>query len=787
MGQSSSSASEVEETPEVNVEQEVLDLHKVIADIDAEQINYALSVKPKPDEPALISILCNRTRPQLRRIDASYQIKYDKSLKDALKEEYKGLIGEMAIYSMEKKEERMVEYLIKAFEGFGCDPMVISDVVCYYTNAELASIMEAYDKTAEMPLLERIKKELKGDVFKIVTNLFQGSKDETSDANISLAVSQAEELYKAGEKKFGTDEDKFIEILTSASRAQIQSIKEAYENAHKNSLEKAIKSEFSKISRRVLTGLLAPSKEAYIAYAIKTSLAGFGNDKDRLIKILAIVDKHQMSEIKSYYAKLSKVELADALTDELKGSLREATIAWISGTDPSQGLEYTNLHESTPETLLKERDTLCDFVAFSDALAIKRATYGAGTRDSALIAILCSRSRAHLKKVDAYYVKLHNKPLIHEIYDETSGFYKILMGYAVMSTDEVDAMIVKQALDCYESNPSLLPEVLIPLRNKRIRAMKETFEAKYGVSVIDRVNSEISGTMQSLIATILKAERDESKEMDRSDAKDQAKELHRIKVENNMIDEMEFIELLTKCSFPQLQRISYQYQKRYEQSLESLVRGETEGPIENALAALLLTPDELYATALNRAFKQSETDDATVARILGSHDKPFISRLAKKYEERYKQPLLEALEFHLTGHFRVACVTYVASADKIMPEDLKAIVEKLNAGDDDERMPSGETEMPKGRKSRSFNLPSMTMKPPVIPEEDVEDEPLGEISEEDIDDISDISRPDSDDGWKMTPELEELYKKKAAAAKKGNSLKVRIYNQRIKKLVAEQE
>jgi hypothetical protein len=379
---------------------------------------------------------------------------------------------------------------------------------------------------------------------------------------------------------------------------------------------------------------------------------------------------------------------------------------------------------------------------------------------------------------------LFSKSLVQQIHEETDGFYRILMEYAVMPIDEVDAMVIKQACDSFGTNESLLPEALIPLSNKRIQEMKARYEAKYGMALIDRLNSEISGVMHQLITAVFRGERDESKNVDKSEAKAQAKELHTAKVEEGGVDDSTFIDLLTRSSFAQIQRINYEYMKRFDTSLEILIRGETGGALEEALAALLLSPEDIYATALKRAFKQADTDDAAVARILGSNDKPGIARISAKYLERYKQSLIDALEFNLTGYFRVACITYVASASPMLPEALKAIVNKYSI-DGDERMPTTPVEVPEGRKVRTQNLKSISMLTPAMRNEE-EEIISGNISDGSVGSDHSSDDPEPGSGWTMTPELKKLFNMKRQVVRSGDKTKTRQISLKIRDLIAEQ-
>lgn len=53
-----------------------------------------------------------------------------------------------------------------------------------------------------------------------------------------MVAKDAEALYKAGEKRWGTDEDKFIQIFSERSRAHLAAVSSTYKNLYGNSLKK---------------------------------------------------------------------------------------------------------------------------------------------------------------------------------------------------------------------------------------------------------------------------------------------------------------------------------------------------------------------------------------------------------------------------------------------------------------------------------------------------------------------------------------------------------------------
>lgn len=60
-----------------------------------------------------------------------------------------------------------------------------------------------------------------------------------------MVEKDAKALYKAGERRLGTDEKVFIEIFSERSSAHLAAVSSAYNSMYGNSLKKAIKSETS--------------------------------------------------------------------------------------------------------------------------------------------------------------------------------------------------------------------------------------------------------------------------------------------------------------------------------------------------------------------------------------------------------------------------------------------------------------------------------------------------------------------------------------------------------------
>uniref|UniRef100_A0A452XVX8 Annexin n=1 Tax=Aegilops tauschii subsp. strangulata TaxID=200361 RepID=A0A452XVX8_AEGTS len=65
-------------------------------------------------------------------------------------------------------------------------------------------------------------------------------RNEGPEVDPSAVTNDARELYRAGEKRVGTDERAFIRIFTESSRAHLVSIANAYQHMYARSLEKVM-------------------------------------------------------------------------------------------------------------------------------------------------------------------------------------------------------------------------------------------------------------------------------------------------------------------------------------------------------------------------------------------------------------------------------------------------------------------------------------------------------------------------------------------------------------------
>jgi hypothetical protein len=181
------------------------------------------------DEDAVISVLAHRTKHELELIDHEYRTQSSSgtTLQHALEKELSGSFRDLAVSVVTPVLELKKRCLKQATKGAGTRESTLIDVLCQSTNAEIREIAKDAD------LYKTVMDDVGGDFKKILVNLFRGERPEGP-----ISEKEAEDLmnvfYKAGEGKIGTDETKYINIITLHSYHALQQIDELYKHKHKH-------------------------------------------------------------------------------------------------------------------------------------------------------------------------------------------------------------------------------------------------------------------------------------------------------------------------------------------------------------------------------------------------------------------------------------------------------------------------------------------------------------------------------------------------------------------------
>jgi annexin A7/11 len=283
------------------------------------------------DEKTIINVLTKRSNAQRLEIAVQFKTLYGKDLIKELKSELSGNFENTIVALMTPLPQFYAKELHDAISGLGTDEDVLIEVMCTLTNAEIRTIKEAYQKTYHRNLESDLKGDTSGHFKRLMVALCSAGRDESMVTDQQKAAADAQALYNAGEKIWGTDESVFNMVLCQRNYAQLGLVFQEYQRISGHDLEKAIKSEFSgDIQEGLLSVVRAiKNKQAFFAKRLYKSMKGLGtNDRD-LIRLVVTRCEIDMGEIKKEYKANHKESLADAIKGDCSGDYKKCLLALI--------------------------------------------------------------------------------------------------------------------------------------------------------------------------------------------------------------------------------------------------------------------------------------------------------------------------------------------------------------------------------------------------------------------------------------------------------------------------
>ncbi|XP_043695977.1 annexin D5 [Telopea speciosissima] len=275
------------------------------------------------DTAAVINILSHRDAMQRSYIQQEYRIMYSDDLMKRLSSELSGDVKKAVSLWMHHPAGRDAVILRQSFTG-NIDLDAVTEIICSRTPSMIQQFKQAYHAMFGGYLEHDIENHASGDHKKMLLAYVTKPRYEGPEVDQTFTEKDAKALYKAGEKKFGTDEKTFIQIFSERSRAQLAAINSAYHSMYGKSLKKAIKSETSgKFEYALLTILQCAENPAkYFTKVLHKAMKGMGTDERTLTRVVVTRTEIDMQYIKAEYQKKYKKTLADAIHSEISGHYR---------------------------------------------------------------------------------------------------------------------------------------------------------------------------------------------------------------------------------------------------------------------------------------------------------------------------------------------------------------------------------------------------------------------------------------------------------------------------------
>ncbi|UJR35955.1 hypothetical protein I4U23_028696 [Adineta vaga] len=558
----------------------------------------------------------------------------------------------------------------RAVKGAGTDEEALIEILASRSNKRIKAINDLYPQLYSRSLEKDIVGDTSGHLKKILVTLAQGNRPETNEINEDEAENDAKTLYEAGEKKWGTDESKFVEIIADRSNAQLKAICDAYSHYSKKDIEKAIESETSGNLRRALLAIVRVmrSRPGYFAQQLKKALKGMGTNEDELNRVIISRCEVDMIQIKEEYESLMKRSLEKHVHSDTSGSYRNIIMELLKNpnerTQKAGSAKYENVElpgykqpEIYKEDLIQQGTMTAkvNFNAGSDADALRKAMKGLGTDEKTLIDILGNRTTAQRLQIKSAFKDKHNRDLVHDLKSETSGNFANLLERLMMDPVELDCFELKQGVKGLGTDEETLIEILASRSNERLKAITETYQKMYGKPLEKDVKSDTSGDFRRLLVSLMQGSRPETTEVNVEEAKTDAQTLIDAGQAKFGTDEARFNVLFCSRSDPQLRAIFNEFAKLTGKSVEDTVKSETSGDLQKGLMAIIRcvrSRPYFFAEQLRKAMKGLGTKESTLNRILITRSEIDLVQIKEAFSRQFNRELEQDVSKETSGDYK---------------------------------------------------------------------------------------------------------------------------------------
>uniref|UniRef100_A0A8C2AL43 Annexin n=1 Tax=Cyprinus carpio TaxID=7962 RepID=A0A8C2AL43_CYPCA len=291
------------------------------------------------------------------------------------------------------------------------------------------------------------------------------------------------EVLRKAMKGFGTDENAIIELLGSRSNKQRVPLKAAYKTTYGKDLVSDLKSELrGNFEDLVLAMLKTPTH--FDASELREAISGAGTDEACLIEILSSRSNAEIQEITKIYKAEYGKSLEDAISGDTSGHFRRLLVSLSQGNRD-------------------ERATVDISMAKQDAQKLYAAgEKKVGTDESQFNAILCARSKPHLRQVFHEYQQMCGKDIEKSICGEMSGNVEsgmVAVVKCIKNTPAYFAERLHKSMQGAGTKDRTLIRIMVSRSEVDMLDIRQEYLRLYGKSLYTAISGDTSGDYKKLL------------------------------------------------------------------------------------------------------------------------------------------------------------------------------------------------------------------------------------------------------------------------------------------------
>uniref|UniRef100_A0A674BBZ4 Annexin n=1 Tax=Salmo trutta TaxID=8032 RepID=A0A674BBZ4_SALTR len=291
------------------------------------------------------------------------------------------------------------------------------------------------------------------------------------------------EVLRKAMKGFGTDESAIIELLGSRTSKQRVPMVAAYKTTYGKDLFHDLKSELTGSFEKLAIAMLqTPAK--FDASELKEAISGAGTDEACLIEILSSRSNAEIREINQIYKHEYGKTLEDSISNDTSGHFRRLLVSLCQGNRDEREQVDTNMAKQDAQKL---------YAAGENKV---------GTDESQFNAILCARSKPHLRAVFHEYQQMCGRDIVKSICREMSGDVEdgmVAVVKCIRNTPEYFAERLHKAMAGAGTKDRTLIRVMVTRSEVDMLDIRQVYQQTYGKSLYTAISGDTSGDYKKML------------------------------------------------------------------------------------------------------------------------------------------------------------------------------------------------------------------------------------------------------------------------------------------------
>jgi len=288
---------------------------------------------------------------------------------------------------------------------------------------------------------------------------------------------------------------------------------------------------------------------------------------------------------------------------------------------------------------------------------LRKAMEGFGTDEEALIVVVTSHKTQERLKIKKAYQEKYDRDLIDDLKSELSGKFEDAMVGLFTEPVEYDAECLNGAIKGAGTDENALIEIISSRPGWLMEKIKAKYKELYENELIDDVKGDTSGEFQNLLVGLLECERSNSKEINKENCEQLAKELNEAKdgkwnVDNKLDG---FYKYIMYSSPKELSIVAREYYKLSGETIIEGIEKKFDGDVKELIKSVLyslISPSEYFATRIKKAIEGFGTDNKTLIRILITRCEVDINIIKKYYKQLYQKDMAEDIKSDISGDYQ---------------------------------------------------------------------------------------------------------------------------------------